>query len=712
VRDRRPAFLVWVCLLAGLSACGAPEAVEPGAAPKAAVADDPPAPPPPLAAPLSRDRLAGLDLPRTGTFGALPAAYVLVTIPADGRMKVDGTPCDYEGLTTYLARRLEAPGARELDGSSRVDLVLAVDPATPWGLVQWAMQSAAHPRAKMYRIHFAVRPEVGDEPGALATFLPRDNEWRHLPPTFERHLPPAIALHLREGGRLDEEAVFAVLRAEPDETRSGRPALSADETVPCGVVLRIVDVVFRAGFKGVVFVGKSAPKSAEDVAAVVARARAETRTSYAVVGGVEIAPTAPRGPLPPGTVVAGHPAGDWRAPAAPAPDGTEGFEIVEEVVEETEPAPSVAIEPASGAFRGSREAPRKATDGVEEALRWLRAHQMPEGEWSAVGFASWCDGKPYEGEQADGAGDADRDVAVTALALHAFLAAGYTVRSEGPFGDSTRAALRRLRDRQEADGGIGARTHPRWLSDHAVATLAFLRHYGHTGSVIWRTPAVAGVRFLLSMRGGDGAWSANGPTGESDVVTSAWAALVVRGALDIAAVDVASGRDPFLEIDARVLSDLLLWVNAHTEVATGRFLDDDRRSTLSVSTATAAALAIRAAARDPADTPAYRHGIEFLLATPPDTGAALDAVGWYWASVACWNAKTPTWKSWGPLVKVAWIDRQRNDATETRCVAQGSWDPGLAHDGLGRVGTTALGVMCISFWYRYDKAPGMSLRDR
>ena len=47
---------------------------------------------------------------------------------------------------------------------------------------------------------------------------------------------------------------------------------------------------------------------------------------------------------------------------------------------------------------GNRDAgPGGGTRGdqaVEAALRWLAAHQSPDGAWEAAGFDRWCDGKP------------------------------------------------------------------------------------------------------------------------------------------------------------------------------------------------------------------------------------------------------------------------------------------------------------------------------
>jgi hypothetical protein len=76
----------------------------------------------------------------------------------------------------------------------------------------------------------------------------------------------------------------------------------------------------------------------------------------------------------------------------------------------------------------------RAEDAVEESLKWLAAHQSPDGGWECAGFPAWCEGEPSEAIIPDGPGMAAYDVGVTGLSLLAFLGAGYTNRSEGPFG--------------------------------------------------------------------------------------------------------------------------------------------------------------------------------------------------------------------------------------------------------------------------------------
>jgi hypothetical protein len=115
----------------------------------------------------------------------------------------------------------------------------------------------------------------------------------------------------------------------------------------------------------------------------------------------------------------------------------------------------------------------KRTDAaVDAALKWLAAHQAPDGGWDARDAHGWCDGQPRAADVATGAAAARRarGVGATSRALAAFLCAGFTHRSDGPFGPVVTRALRFLR---AAQGGVRRRARRRdGPLDHAYATLA------------------------------------------------------------------------------------------------------------------------------------------------------------------------------------------------------------------------------------------------
>src|SRR6185295_1490847 len=110
-----------------------------------------------------------------------------------------------------------------------------------------------------------------------------------------------------------------------------------------------------------------------------------------------------------------------------------------------------------GAGRGG--ATKQTETAVMYALSWLKNHQAPDGRWSSAGFDAQC-----KTTHCDGPGSKDGDVRATGLALLAFLAAGETHQS-GSCRETVKSGLRWLRDQQDADGCLGARTAPHFLRD-------------------------------------------------------------------------------------------------------------------------------------------------------------------------------------------------------------------------------------------------------
>jgi hypothetical protein len=129
---------------------------------------------------------------------------------------------------------------------------------------------------------------------------------------------------------------------------------------------------------------------------------------------------------------------------------------------------------------------------LDSGLKWLHWHQDPDGHWDSDGFPEQC-----KLNLCDGAGMADQDVAVTGLALLAFLGAGES-HKHGTFKKTVRHGLRWLSQIQTEDGRFGPEV-PRALVDgHAVATLAMCEAYARTGSPLFREKARRALDHLLA----------------------------------------------------------------------------------------------------------------------------------------------------------------------------------------------------------------------
>jgi hypothetical protein len=140
---------------------------------------------------------------------------------------------------------------------------------------------------------------------------------------------------------------------------------------------------------------------------------------------------------------------------------------------------------------------------VRKALAWLARHPANDGGWSVTGYSTRCEGKgcgPTLGRE-------EHDVAVSALATRAFLAAGIKPNVEGKGEGNLEVvagrALRYLQSRQivagDKKGLIGSPDHKRHLAVRRGPDLrdgdrcAEARGRQRTGRLVLRAPGDAGL---------------------------------------------------------------------------------------------------------------------------------------------------------------------------------------------------------------------------
>ena len=339
--------------------------------------------------------------------------------------------------------------------------------------------------------------------------------------------------------------------------------------------------------------------------------------------------------------------------------------------------------PHAGACRCVTAAPGPA----ERALDWLAAHATPEGGWSSAGFSRWCSGSARtDGATLDGTGSPTRDVHATALALYAFLGAGYTRRSEHRYGRIVATGLRALHARQADDGFVGDGPTLEAYEGHALATLTLVEAFGLTGSSVDKGPAIRALsRLSIMLRQLEP--RALRPR------TVAFAAMAWRTAHTIAVADDRAGKPASFVVPDEVFSRLRAladgWSRRDAEASdalrawTSVLIDeneegrDDRLRTL--------------LANEP-------------LAPPDPLGSESEAdpLRWFFAGTATFRVGHEPWKAWETAMKPLLKDRQRADGGA--CDYDGSLDPlGPKRFERGRVESTACLALCAELWYRYDK---------
>ncbi len=335
---------------------------------------------------------------------------------------------------------------------------------------------------------------------------------------------------------------------------------------------------------------------------------------------------------------------------------------------------------------------------VARGLDWLVRHQDPNGRWDSDRFMKH-DPPDSKGQWGSGAGACWHDEGCTALAVHAFLAAGYNGQGprSGPDGARRRAVLRGLRflmRRQRDDGAVGFAAH-RFLYHHALATAVLCEAYVRTRSPAYGGAARRALRFLLDARSRDGAWRYQPRALSGDMSVTAWCVF----ALD-------SARRAGLKTSPSVHLALRSWTLTLTDAGghvgyrrpgggsarpEGRIVEG---AGWRAPTLTAAGVVVRRLLGEPKDAERLADGIDLCLQTLPSArSGAVNHLYWLFGTRALKGCGGAAWTKWRAAMRQALVTTQRCAAGPDR----GSWDPigPWGHAG-GRVYSTAVALLTLS----------------
>ncbi|MDA1195356.1 MAG: terpene cyclase/mutase family protein [Planctomycetota bacterium] len=366
----------------------------------------------------------------------------------------------------------------------------------------------------------------------------------------------------------------------------------------------------------------------------------------------------------------------------------------------------------------------KRNDTIEDALRWLAAHQSADGGWEAAGFDRWCDGRPVSDAalRPDGLGQSAHDAGVTGLALCAFLGAGYTNRGRHPFARVVGNGLRYLKNIQDPEGCFGPRSSQQYIYSHATASLAMVEAYGMTGSPIWLNSAQRSLDFIALTRNPYFAWRYGVKPGDNDTSVSGWMMMALKSALIVNAAETKAGRKPPLSVDTGGFDGLRTWLDKVTDPDYGRVgytargegsarplaLVDRFPGEKSEAMTAVGILARIFMGEDPRKSEVILKGAELCSKLPPrwnPTDGSIDMYYWYYGTLAMFQVGGRHWEVWRKAMDKSVVETQRRD-TEY-CLYKGSWDPigPWGHDG-GRVYSTAVMALCLEVYERYGQVFG------
>jgi hypothetical protein len=387
---------------------------------------------------------------------------------------------------------------------------------------------------------------------------------------------------------------------------------------------------------------------------------------------------------------------------------------------------------AGGAFKGrgghrnlrAGGGGKKTDDALDDALRWLKAHQSPDGGWECEGFRKWCEGKPAAGAGPDGAGKPAYDVGVTGMALLAFLGAGYTQRSDeaNGYGKVVAAGLRYLKNAQDAEGCFGNRSTGHYVYNHAIAALAMVEAFGMTGSTVYKNPTQKALDFIAIARNPYFAWRYGVKPGDNDTSVTGWMMMALKSARLINAAEVKAGKTAPLVLDEDAFEGIKAWIDKMTDTDFGRVgyqargsgpartndLVDRFPAEKSESMTGVGMLARIFLGENPKTSEPIKKGADLcakLVPTWNPNDGSIDMYYWYYATLAMFQVGGEPWNKWNKAMTTAIVETQHKDTDY--CMLKGSWDPldPWGPDG-GRVYSTACLALCLEVYYRYPKVFG------
>ena len=342
------------------------------------------------------------------------------------------------------------------------------------------------------------------------------------------------------------------------------------------------------------------------------------------------------------------------------------------------PAARAAAVRKWGGSRGSENA-------VAEGLRWLALHQDDDGRWDADNFDKHCGDAP---EPCSGPGDRNVDVAVTGLAMLAFLGAGNTP-TQGHYRKTVERAEHFLVGVQQKDGVFGTR-YRLHMYDQGIATLALAEALALTKDDRLKGPLQKAVDFICAAQQAEGGWDyTSAPTGRDDTSVTGWQLMALKSAR------TAGLRVPNATI-RRAIHHFQTCTNKDGAV---RYTNKDSRTTLAM---TAVGMVCRQFLGWPRDNEILRSAARRLAAAPPRWAQAEDRKTfgmyyWYYGTLAMFQMGQHYWEIWNTHMRDMLVEHQVRAGH-----ARGSWDPvSLGSRRGGRIYSTAINVLNLEVYYRY-----------
>ena len=342
----------------------------------------------------------------------------------------------------------------------------------------------------------------------------------------------------------------------------------------------------------------------------------------------------------------------------------------------------------SAADRGERAKGIGATGpsetAVARALKWIAAHQLPDGGWCfdhTIGPGSHRD-SPNPGTAKDARN------AATAMALLPFLGAGQT-HLKGEYKEVVKAGLNYLILNEKPKSGGGSFEEPGGnMYSQGLASIALCEAYGMTKDTELIKPAQAAVNYIVFAQDPiGGGWRYN-PREAGDTSVVGWQLMALKSA------DMA-----YLEFPPATIQKAVNFLDsvADDEGAYYGYTSPGRGEST-----TAIGLLCRMYLGWDQDNPSLKRGVEFLASQGPSTDAKANMYYNYYATQVLMHftngeLDNPMWATWNKEMRDFLVKEQSQKGN-----AAGSWyfDHAWGTSG-GRLYNTAMSTMVLEVYYRH-----------
>lgn len=340
-----------------------------------------------------------------------------------------------------------------------------------------------------------------------------------------------------------------------------------------------------------------------------------------------------------------------------------------------------------GRVKLKRRGGSRLAEAIRLGLDWLERHQAPDGRLSARGFIDRCPA----GDSCKGAARTSLDVEMTSLGLLAFLGDGSTP-GKGPHQSAVKKAVLWLQKQESAKGAFGKDPRSNQAYTQSLGTLALLETYVLSKDQGLAPHVQNGVDFLLEQRNLNGVWGGAGTDRRGNSLATAMAASTLHMASQAGMRVAADCREDAL----RFLENL---TNSETGECAYSLHPSEHALAKSKLMTPASLLGRIFLGQRPREVPGLLEAGRRLLEHPPRWGADYDVIHSYLGTYAAFQLGGRYWSRWRKHLERALLTSQIGAGH-----ARGSWEPvGWWGERLGRLGSTALGVLSIQVYYRYTR---------